>query len=304
VRILLTGGSGFLGRHVLEALGQDLTVFAPAHAAFDVTDDAQVDRMLREGHFDAIIHAAVQGGPTVLESTLRGYWNLSRNAKRVGRILYFGSGAEYGKHRDLIKVNEEKIGEEIPRDAYGFAKLLCNAMCRQSANVINLRLFGVYGIHEGYAAKFISNTVAKAVSGLPIVIRQNVVFDYLWIGDLMRLLRGFLQSDRTVADLNVTPTLPVSLTEIVSVVLREAQQAPEFEIETAGLNFEYTGDNSRLIQLFPGFTFTSLEEGVRQLLSHYRARMDTIDRDALAADHYRRRCAARQPAAEGLETRK
>jgi GDP-L-fucose synthase len=296
VKILLTGGSGFIGRHVQEAFGSELTIVAPSHVTFDVTDAGQVDRMLRGNRFDAIIHAAVQGGPQVMESTLRGYWNLSRNASFVDRILYFGSGAEYGKHRDLTKVKEEAVGDEVPRDPYGLAKLLCNTMCRQSANVINLRLFGVYGPHEGYAAKFISNAVAKTLVGLPLVIRQNVVFDYLWVDDLMRLVRRLLQANRTVADLNITPTVSVSLTEIASAVLREAERAPEIEIETPGLNYQYTGDNSRLMQLVPGFTFTSLQDGVRQLFAHYRSRMDTIDREALAADDYRRRCAARQPA--------
>lgn len=293
MKILLTGASGFVGRHIRESLDATHAIVAPTHAELDVTDTASVDEILRTGGFDAVIHAAIQGGAGVLESTLRGFWNLSRNAHHVDRILYFGSGAEYGKHRDLVKVSEERIGEETPRDPYGLAKLVCNQLCRQSGNITNLRLFGVYGPYEGYAAKFISNAVAKAIVGLPLVIRQDVIFDYLWIDDLLRLLPRFLEGPRVFADVNVTPTAGVSLSELATIVLRLTERPVEFEIERPGLNYQYSGDNGRLLQLAPGFTFTPPEAGIRELVSYYQARSATIDRDALAADVYRQRCSAR-----------
>lgn len=301
MKILLTGGSGFVGQHIRESLGETYTIVAPTHAELDVTDAAQVDRILRDGRFDAVIHAAVEGGAHVLDSTLRGFWNLSRNAGRVDRILYFGSGAEYGKHRDLIEITEERIGDETPRDAYGFAKLLCNTIARASGNIVNLRLFGVYGPHEGYKLKFISNAVAKTLAGFPLVIRQNVVFDYLWIDDLVRLLPRFLEGERAFGDVNVTPTQSVSLAEIASIVLRRLHREAAFETELPGFNYQYTGDNARLLQLCPGFTFTSIEDGVQSLIAHYAARVGTLDRDALGADDYRRRCMTRASAAEGME---
>lgn len=295
MKILLTGGSGFVGRHLRESLSATHHVVAPSHAELDVTDAARVEDAMAAGRFDAVIHAAVQGGPQVLETTLRGYWNLARNAGRVDRILYFGSGAEFGKHRHLVQIGEDRIGEETPRDPYGFAKLLCNDHCRRTANIVNLRLFGVYGPYEGYRAKFISNAVAKSLSGVPIVIRQNVVFDYLWIDDLARIVPRFLEGERRFADVNVTPTAPVQLTDIATIVLRETGRPARFDVETPGLNNEYTGDNRRLLELCPGFTFTPIDEGVQALVAYYRSHIDTIDREMLEADEYRRRCATRPP---------
>ena len=255
MKVLLTGGSGFIGRHLLEALRTQHEVFAPTHSQLDITDSAEVDRVLRQHKYDAALHAAIQGGPAVLDSTLRGFWNLARNAEQLDRVIYFGSGAEYGKHRDLIKVSEREIGKEVPRDPYGFAKLVCNSMCRRSSNVLNLRLFGVYGPYEGYTTKFISNAVAKTLLGIPVVIRQNVVFDYLWIDDLVRIVSHFLTGERTAGDLNTTPTDSASLTAIAALVLREAgRNAGNFKTELPGLNFQYTGDNAELLQRCPGLT--------------------------------------------------
>jgi GDP-L-fucose synthase len=63
--ILITGGSGFLGRQVLAVLNERgyRHVEAPTHAAYDLTHADQVAACLRDLHPDAIIHlAAVVGG--------------------------------------------------------------------------------------------------------------------------------------------------------------------------------------------------------------------------------------------------
>ena len=302
MRILLTGSSGFIGRHLRESLELSHTVNAPSHAELDVTDANAVDAAVSKGRFDAVVHSAVQGGAAVLESTLRGFWNLARNASRMDRLIYFGSGAEFGKHRDLHKVGESQLGDEVPRDAYGLAKLLCTELARRSERILNLRLFGVFGLHEGYASKFISNTVAKALLGLPIVIRQDVLFDYLWVEDLVPVVSRFLEGDLEVPDVNVTPTHSISLSEIAEIVLRETGRPEDFSVEAPGQNFEYTGDNSRLRRLCPRLTFTPMELGIKRLLGYYRERIETVDREVLALDEYRRRCRIRRTASAEWET--
>lgn len=295
MRILLTGGSGFIGRSLLEGL-REHEVFAPSHSELDVTDSAAVDGLFRERRFDAVIHAALPGGETVAEGILRAHWNLARNAHRVDRTFWFGSGAEYGKHRDLVKVREEEAPRAVPRDGYGLAKLLCNELLPRDGRMVNLRLFGVYGPNERYLFKFISNTVVKAILGVPVVVRQDVVFDYLWIDDLTRIVRGLLEGGTGYACLNVTPTVPVSLSEVVRLVGLACGRPITAEFEEPGLNFEYTGDNARLLEALPGLEFTPAAEGVRKLHAHWQALARTLDVEAVRRDEYRSRCRARPDA--------
>src|SRR6185503_12905127 len=77
-RILVTGGSGFLGRQVLAALEQRgySHVFAPRRAEYDLTEALQVRACVNELKPDAIVHlAAVVGG-------------IGANRERPGEFFY------------------------------------------------------------------------------------------------------------------------------------------------------------------------------------------------------------------------
>lgn len=295
MRILLTGGSGFVGRNLREALRHEHDVIAPSHQELDVTDAARVDEVLAGNRFDVVLHAAIEGGAHVVESTLRGYWNLARRREAFGRLFYFGSGAEYGKHRDLVKVREEEIGREIPRDPYGFAKLLCHEHARQTHGITNLRLFGVYGPHEGYIARFISNSIVKVLLGIDVTLRQNVVFDYLHVNDLVAVVRELLAVNHAPSDLNLTPTESISLLRILEIIASASGREVRPRILSDGLNFAYTGDNGRLLHVLPDARFTSYADGIGALYAWYKVRQGEIDRAAVLRDEFLDRSRARTP---------
>ena len=65
MRVLVTGGSGFLGKHVLDVLSARgfFDVAAPTHAEYDLSQTEQVAACLRDTQPEAILHlAAVVGG--------------------------------------------------------------------------------------------------------------------------------------------------------------------------------------------------------------------------------------------------
>src|SRR5215831_8628799 len=64
-RILVTGGRGFLGRHVVANLEEKrpAAVFAPAKAEYDLVHDENIVRLYEDTRPDIVIHlAAVVGG--------------------------------------------------------------------------------------------------------------------------------------------------------------------------------------------------------------------------------------------------
>lgn len=286
MNILLTGATGFIGRNLYEAFKDKYPLFTPSHRELDLLDYKKVEAYIKRKKIKIVIHTAIKGGENVFKDTLRMFTNLTRNLDRLDKLIHLGSGAEYEKKRNLVKVNETEFGRYIPQDDYGFTKYLCSQIARYEKKIVTLRLFGIYGRYEDYRYKFISNAIVKNLLGLPIKIKQNVIFDYLYVDDFTSIVEHFLKKRTYFHDYNVTPTHSIRLTDIVKVINSIGRKKSKVHVVTKGLNYQYTGENRRLRRQIPRFVFTPYKEGIKQLYQFYEQRIDSVDRDEVIQDDY------------------
>jgi GDP-L-fucose synthase len=227
----------------------------------------------------------------MLGRNCRMFFNLARNLvpnqERFGKMIHFGSGAEYDRTQLPPRVREDYFDTRVPRDAYGFSKYICAKYIERSDRIVNLRLFGVFGAYEDYTVRFISNACCRALKGLPIVLRQDIVFDYLYVKDLVKITMWFIENNARHKAYNVCSGRPVALTELARVIARVSAQVsgrdPSVSVMDEGVGPEYSADNSRMLAEMGGYQFWDLEDSVRDLYTWYE-RYEQIDVESLRFD--------------------
>jgi UDP-glucose 4-epimerase len=294
MRILITGGSGFIGRNLAEQLAGTYEVSAPSSAELDLLNEQEVREYLDARRFDVILHSAttrsnrrLAAPPDLLDRNCRMFFNLLRNQGRFGKMIHFGSGAEYDKTGLPARVKEDYFDTRVPRDALGFSKYICAQHIERSDRIVNLRLFGVFGAYEDYTVRFISNACCRALKGLPIVLRQDIVFDYLYVKDLVKLTMWFIENNARHKAYNACTGRPVAISELARVIARVSAQVsgrnPGVSVMTGGIGPEYSADNSRMLTEMGGYRFWDLEDSIRDLYAWYE-RNEEIDVESLRFD--------------------
>jgi UDP-glucose 4-epimerase len=291
VKVLVTGAGGFLGRNLAESLGQHYQVSAPARAELDLRDELAVRDYLDHHRFDAVVHAAtvranrrIGAPPGLMQENCRMFFNLARNPGLFGKLLFLSSGAVYDRRGPVARVAESCFDCRVPTDPYGFSKYLCAHHIAQSANLFDLRLFGVFGPYEDWEIRFLSNACCRAVWDFPVTLKQNARFDYLDVADLAKVARWFIEGEPRHRAYNVCTGRAVDLSALARKVVHASGKRLEVVVRNPGLGAEYSGDNRRLLEELPGFQFRALDDSIHALYRWYEERKQTIDPQRLHFD--------------------
>lgn len=282
-KVLITGGSGFIGRNLQEYLKDKFNIFAPTHSELDLIDTHSVSNYISDRKIDVIINCAAYGIygakiQDIISRNLRMFFNIARNLNKVEKIVHLGSGAEYDRSRPIIRIKEEDFDQRIPKDDYGLYKYISSKYIEKSDKIICLRLFGIYGKYDA-DFKFISNVIIKNLLKQEIIINQNIVFHYLFINDLMSIIEYFIINNAKFKSYNVAPDAPIDLVTISNIINEISNYKSKVTVLNDGLNNEFTGDNSRLKNEIPNLKFTGYKEGIRKLFRYYQKNIERLGKD-------------------------
>lgn len=290
-KILLTGGSGFIGRNILESyLSQKYDIVAPRHTEVDIADTESVDNFFKNKKFDVVLHTAVKPGhraaldkSNLFYTNVRMFENLERNKDKFGKFINFGSGAVYDVSKNNSGVSESDIYKNMGVDEHSFTKYVVHKQIDNLPGFVDLNIFGIFGKYEDYSIRFISNAICKSLFNLPITLRQNRRFSYLYVNDLPKILDWFIENDTKYKSYNIVPDMHTNLADIAYAVSKVSGNK-DIKIANDGYGLDYYGSNARLKNEFKDVYFTPMETAIAELYDWYRKNINLIDKQKLTKD--------------------
>jgi GDP-L-fucose synthase len=170
VRVVVTGGAGFLGREVCRALEayRPAEIIVPRSFDYDLRERAAVDRLMRDARPEVVIHlAAVVGGIGANRANPGRYFyenaimgiQLLEAARIAGvqKVVVLGTICAYPKHTP-VPFREQDLWQGYPEETnapYGLAKkmLVVQAQAyrqQYGLNAISLLPVNLYGPRDNF----------------------------------------------------------------------------------------------------------------------------------------------------------
>ncbi len=216
MKILITGGAGFIGTHIAKLLldqGHEVLIFdnlsrsdtkyLNPKALFikgDIQDSALLEKCLK--NIDWVIHLAqfldveesVREPELYFQNNVLGTLNLLQCMKKaeVSKIVFSSSACVYGDPQKLPLTEDAILA---PANPYGACKVAVEALLssfykQHGFDVVILRYFNPYGPMENHLPethaipKFIKAALLK--KPLPLYWKGNQIRDFIYIEDLAR----------------------------------------------------------------------------------------------------------------------
>jgi GDP-L-fucose synthase len=301
-RVVVTGGAGFLGTHVvrqLQAQGCG-TIFVPRSRDFDLRDNAAIVRLLDQTHPDLVMHlAAVVGGiganrrhpgQFFYDNAIMGL-QLLEQARRVGvdKVVVLGTVCAYPKFTP-VPFHEADLWNGYPEETnapYGLAKkmlLVQGQAYRQEygMNAIHLVPVNLYGPGDNFdpetshvipaLIRKCLEAVAEGREAIEVWGSGQASREFLYVGDAAEGILLAAEHYNDPEPVNLGSGREISIKELVELIveLTGFQGRVLWDATQPDGQPRRCLDTTRAEQAFGFRARTAFREGLRRTIDWYR----------------------------------
>ena len=289
-KILVTGGTGLVGKHLQEKLPN---AFYLSSKDCDLTNINQVKELISSYKPDIVVHLAARVGgiqdnikypADYFDDNILINTNIVKVCKDhdVKRFIGILSTCIYPSVVENYPMTEEDlfIGPPPPSNfSYGYAKR-CLAVQIDAYNkqfgtkynyLIPCNLYGDYdNLHDESKMHFITALLNKIKNTknnkLNLLGTGKPLRQFMYASDLANIIRLVIDNDIT-ENFNVAPDFNYSIDEMARIALEVTENDYEIIYDRPDLDGQFRKDvsNKKLLKIFPDFIFTGLKEGLKQV---------------------------------------
>lgn len=293
MKVLVTGGSGFVGTHLIKALEssghQTYNIdIVSREKPIDITDPSELSKVFSRFRPDVVVHlAALASIPfceahpeSAYKTNVLGTLYVAKSAaKQKAKLIFASSAAVYGNPHHLPTYEDHP---QKPANIYGATKVAAEHIVRTTARsrFVIFRIFNAYGSHcnRHYV---IPDTIRKILSGKNPVQMMGTgeeSRDFVYISDVINaLLKGIN------ADVTGIYNVGTGITTPIRVLARKIAQIMDLNVTFVFNGSMRTGDFKVNMSDITSIKKTlgwcpnvKLKEGLRKTVTWFKANMTKV----------------------------
>jgi UDP-glucose 4-epimerase len=322
-KILVIGGAGFIGSHVVDELikedAKEIVIYDnfsrgapdniekalkdPRVKVFELGGDILHKDILNEAvkGKDYVIHLAAlwllhchEYPRSAFHVNIEGTFNVLETCVRYGikKLVYSSSASVYGDAVEL-PMTEDHIYNN--KTFYGATKIAGEHMCRSyfhryGLNYVGLRYMNVYGARQDYKGTYIAvimKILDRLDKGLPPIVYGDGTqsYDFVYVSDVAKANICAIKSSAIDNCYNVGSGTQTSIKELTDLIIKITGSNKKIQYEQSGTTFvtKRIGDPRRAKKEL-GFQYSiGLEEGLKLLIEWRTQNKELVDQRRLKA---------------------
>ena len=307
-RILVIGGAGFVGSHIVdqllaEPIAEIVVLDNFVRGTRENIEDAARDERVRivDGsvtdvellrdlmsesdyvfHLAALwLHECVHEPRSAIDVNVVGTWNVVEAARATGvkRVVYSSSASVYGNALESPMTEEHPFNN---RTLYGATKIAGEQFFRafneqHGLDYVGLRYMNIYGPRMDYKGTYVS-VIMKVLDRIeageaPVIFGDgSQAYDFVHVADVARANILALKSDATDEFFNIGMGVRTTIGELVELLLKltDSELEPEYRPEEQSFVTERVGSTEKAERLLGFRASVPLEEGLASVIAWRR----------------------------------